>query len=253
MSGSSSTIRIPEHGSRRRSPYRRRRRYVSGQSRRQRLVEHRRSARRAAKVRDKRRRGRYKEGASVEARRRVRRSRSARRFRRCRRRAARRRPNGVPDALEASTLLGFRYRIEPNITYLTVNGWNARLDLYLPLHADRARADVRLLPRRRLGDRLEGRVGARGAALPGDGVRGGQRRLPPGAGRAGAGRGRGRRCALRWVFRHAQQYSLDPARIVAGGNVGRRPPGAAGGDGAGLAPAWTGCARATRSSRSRRS
>jgi len=25
------------------------------------------------------------------------------------------------------------------------------------------------------------------------------------------------RCALRWVFRHAEQYGLDPARIVAGG------------------------------------
>ena len=59
------------------------------------------------------------------------------------------------------------------------------------------------------------------------------------------------RCALRWVFRHAQQYSLDPERIVVGGM-------SAGGHLALLTamaptrPASIGCARATKSSRSPR-
>ena len=42
------------------------------------------------------------------------------------------------------------------------------------------------------------------------------------------------RCALRWVVRHAPQYGFDPARAGAGGQLGRRAPGADGGAGAGV-------------------
>ena len=106
----------------------------------------------------------------------------------------------------------------PNITYLTVNGWNARLDLYLPLHATAPAADVRLLPRRRLGDRHR-RTRSALEVLPylamGFAVVNVDYRLAQVAPAPAAAEDA--RCALRWVFRHAQQYNLDPARVVAGG------------------------------------
>jgi acetyl esterase/lipase len=122
-----------------------------------------------------------------------------------------------PDVLEASTLLGFRYRVEPNITYLTVNGWNARLDLYLPLHAtapaptfvyfhgggwvtgSKDESGLEVLP-----------YLAMGFAVVNVDYRLAQVAPAPAAAEDA-------RCALRWVFRHTQQYNLDPARVVAGG------------------------------------
>jgi acetyl esterase/lipase len=123
----------------------------------------------------------------------------------------------APDVLEPSTLLAFRYRIEPNIIYLTVNGWNARLDLYLPIHASgptatfvyfhgggwvtgsKDEAALEVLP-----------YLAMGFAVVNVDYRLAQVALAPAAVEDG-------RCALRWVFRHAQQYGLDAGRIVVGG------------------------------------
>lgn len=123
----------------------------------------------------------------------------------------------VPDALDASTLLGSRYRVEPNITYLTANTWNGRLDLYLPLHAaapsatlvyfhgggwvtgSKDEAVLEVLP-----------YLAMGLAVVNVEYRLAHAALAPAA-------VEDCRCALRWVFRHAQQYGLDPARIVVGG------------------------------------
>jgi len=122
-----------------------------------------------------------------------------------------------PDVLEASTLLGFRYRVEPNITYLTVNGWNARLDLYLPLHAtaptptfvyfhgggwvtgSKDESGLEVLP-----------YLAMGFAVVNVDYRLAQVAPAPAAAEDA-------RCALRWVFRHTQQYNLDPAGVVVGG------------------------------------
>ncbi len=107
--------------------------------------------------------------------------------------------------------------VEPNITYLTVNGWNARLDLYLPLHAtapaptfvyfhgggwvtgSKDESGLEVLP-----------YLAMGFAVINVDYRLAQVAPAPAAAEDA-------RCALRWVFRHAQQYNLDPARVVAGG------------------------------------
>lgn len=125
--------------------------------------------------------------------------------------------HGPPDALEASTLLGFQYRVEPNLTFLTVNGANLGLDLYLPLHptgraatlvyfhgggwvtGSRGHAALEVLP-----------YLAMGFAVVNVDYRLAQVALAPAAVEDG-------RCALRWVFRHAEQYGLDPARVVVAG------------------------------------
>ncbi len=127
------------------------------------------------------------------------------------------RGQAAPDALESSTLLSTRYRVEPNLTYLTVNGWNGRVDLYLPLHAvapaatfvyfhgggwvtgSKDEAVLEVLP-----------YLAMGFAVVNVDYRLAQVAPAPAAVEDG-------RCALRWVFRHAQQYGLDPDRIVVGG------------------------------------
>jgi acetyl esterase/lipase len=124
---------------------------------------------------------------------------------------------GLPDALEATTLLGFQYRVEPDITFVNANGWDGKLDLYLPLHpAGRAptfvyfhgggwvtgskdQASLEVLP-----------YLAMGFAVVNVDYRLAQIAPAPAA-------AEDCRCALRWVFRHAQQYGLDPSRVVVGG------------------------------------
>jgi acetyl esterase/lipase len=124
---------------------------------------------------------------------------------------------GPPDALEATTLLGFRYRVEPNIAYVNAGGWNGKLDLYLPIHpvgksptfvylhgggwvtGSKDQAALEVLP-----------YLAMGFAVVNVDYRLAQAAPAPAA-------AEDCRCALRWVFRHAEQYGLDPARIVVGG------------------------------------
>jgi acetyl esterase/lipase len=122
-----------------------------------------------------------------------------------------------PDYLDAGVLLGSMYRIEPNMTYLSVGGWDGKLDLYLPrnptgpvpiyvnLHGggwvsgskDEVSLDV--LPMLAMGfavanvDYRLARTAPAPAAV------------------------QDCRCALRWVVRHARQYGLDVTRLVVGG------------------------------------
>ena len=123
-----------------------------------------------------------------------------------------------PDTLDASVLLGSRFRIEPDVTFLTVNGWNAKLDLYLPLHdpgvpkatfiylhgggwvtGSKDESALEVLP-----------LLSMGFAVVNVEYRLAQRALAPAA-------VEDCRCALRWVFRHAQQYGFDTSRLVIGG------------------------------------
>ena len=136
---------------------------------------------------------------------------------------------GPPDALDATTLLGFRYRVEPEITFVSVGGnagahagasasvWNGKLDVYLPLHpagrsptlvyfhgggwvtGSKDQAVLEVLPYLAMGFAVVN-VDYRLAQV-----------APAPAAAADC------RCALRWVFRHAEQYGLDAARVVVAG------------------------------------
>jgi len=121
------------------------------------------------------------------------------------------RPSGP---LDTAALIATHYRVEPNIIYLAVGGWNGKLDLYVPRRAgtpmpiailfhgggwvtgtkDEIALDV--LPYLAMGfavanvDYRLARVAPAPAAVQDS------------------------RCALRWVIRHAEQYGFDTKRLV---------------------------------------
>jgi acetyl esterase/lipase len=121
------------------------------------------------------------------------------------------RPSGP---LDTAVLIATHYRVEPNLLYLSVGGWNGRLDLYLPRrptdpmpvallfhgggwqsgNKDEIALDV--LPYLEMGfavanvDYRLARVATAPAAVQDS------------------------RCALRWVVRHAKQYGLDTDRLI---------------------------------------
>lgn len=122
-----------------------------------------------------------------------------------------------PSAVWAATVFK-NYRVQPDITYLTANNWQAKLDLYQPtglnepaptlvyFHGggwytgDKDEPILRLLPYLEMGwavvnveYRLSG-VSLAPAAVEDC------------------------RCALRWVLEHAGEYNLDPDRIVVSGH-----------------------------------
>ena len=119
------------------------------------------------------------------------------------------------DPFDSAALLATRYRVEPDVAYVTTGGWTGRLDLYLPRrpeggplptavlfhgggwvtgNKDEVALDV--LPYLELGfavvnvDYRLARVSPAPAAVEDS------------------------RCALRWVVRHAAQYGFDRARLV---------------------------------------
>jgi acetyl esterase/lipase len=121
------------------------------------------------------------------------------------------RPRGP---LDTAALLATHYRVEPNLVYLSVGGWNGKLDLYVPrrpegptpiailFHGggwvtgskDEIALDV--LPYLAMGfavanvDYRLARIAPAPAAVQDS------------------------RCALRWVIRHAAQYGLDRDHLV---------------------------------------
>jgi acetyl esterase/lipase len=121
------------------------------------------------------------------------------------------RPSGP---LDTAALIATHYRVEPNIIYLAVGGWNGKLDLYVPRRTgtpmpiailfhgggwvtgskDEIALDV--LPYLAMGfavanvDYRLARVAPAPAAVQDS------------------------RCALRWVIRHAEQYGFDTQRLV---------------------------------------
>ncbi len=111
-----------------------------------------------------------------------------------------------------------RYRIVPNITYLTANNYEAKLDLYLPrnltepsptlvyihgggwVQGSKEVSTLRLLPYLEMGwsvVNVEYRLA--------------HTSLAPAAVEDCL-------CALRWIIRNAEEYNLDPNKIVVSGN-----------------------------------
>jgi len=111
-------------------------------------------------------------------------------------------------------LIATHYRVEPNLLYLSVGGWNGKLDLYLPrrprdptpiallfhgggwVSGDKDEIALDVLPYLAMGfavanvDYRLARVATAPAAVEDS------------------------RCALRWVIRHAKQYGLDVDRLI---------------------------------------
>jgi acetyl esterase/lipase len=111
-----------------------------------------------------------------------------------------------------------QYQITPDITYLTSEGYESRLDLYVPRGAT---APVPVLMYFHGGFWVRGSKDASmlnilpylemGFAVVNVGYRLGRISLAPAAVEDA-------RCALRWVFNNAEQYRLDTSRIVTTGH-----------------------------------
>ena len=111
-----------------------------------------------------------------------------------------------------------QYQVTPDITYLTAEGYESRLDLYVPRNATEA---TPVLMYFHGGFWVRGSKDASmlnilpylemGWAVVNVGYRLGRTSLAPAAVEDA-------RCALRWVVRNAQQYRLDTTRIVTTGH-----------------------------------
>src|SRR3954451_19242276 len=143
------------------------------------------------------------------------------------------RPSGPVDA---AVLIATHYRVEPNLLYLSVGGWNGKLDLYLPRRA-RDPMPVALLFHGGgwvSGNKDEIALDVLPYLAMGIAVANVDYRLAATATAPAAVEDA--RCALRWVVRHADQYGLDTHKIVtvgssAGadrGRMGAMPRAAAG-------------------------
>ena len=127
-------------------------------------------------------------------------------------------PAQLSEAAAWSTQLRDQYRIVPNITYLTANNWEAKLDLYLPQNSagptptllyfhgggwtggSKESSVLTLLPYLEMGWAVVN-VEYRVARVS----------LAPAAVEDCL-------CALRWVIRNAKEYNFDSNKIVVTGN-----------------------------------
>ena len=123
-------------------------------------------------------------------------------------------PPSPAAALDSAALIATHYRVDPGIIYLSVGGWNGKLDVYVPRRPEgvlptavvfhgggwvtgsRDEIALDVLPYLAMGfavvnvDYRLARVATAPAAVQDS------------------------RCALRWVVRHAAQYGFDPAKLV---------------------------------------
>lgn len=124
----------------------------------------------------------------------------------------------LPETAAFAANLANQYRVVPNITYLTANNWDAKLDVYAPRNAAgpvptllyihgggwvggaKESAFLLVMPYLEMGwavvnvEYRLGRVSLAPAAVEDC------------------------RCALRWVYRNAKEYNFDTAKIVTTGH-----------------------------------
>ena len=109
------------------------------------------------------------------------------------------------------------YRVVPNITYLTANNWDAKLDVYQARDA-KGLIDAHLFPRWGMGPRKQGGSFADIPSLPRDGLERGERRVSAGKVSLAPAAVQDALCALRWVYRNGKGYNVDTGRLVLMGN-----------------------------------
>lgn len=118
----------------------------------------------------------------------------------------------------AAAELSIQYRIVPNVTYYTANGWDNKLDIYQPRNV--TTANPTLIWIHGGGWVLGSKDTALFSFLPflekGWTVVNVEYRLgkmsPPPAAVEDC------RCALRWVYQHAKEYNFDTSRLVVSGS-----------------------------------
>jgi acetyl esterase/lipase len=118
------------------------------------------------------------------------------------------------ESVDTSALLATSYRVEPDVVYEAVPGWDGKLDLYLPRRRGTA------LPTAVLfhgggwvtGDKREIALDVLPYLAMGFAVVNVEYRLATVAHAPAAVEDA--RCALRWVVRHAPQYGFDARRLV---------------------------------------
>jgi acetyl esterase/lipase len=121
------------------------------------------------------------------------------------------RPSGP---LDTAALIATHYRVEPNIIYLAVGGWNGKLDLYVPRRAG-TQMPIAILFHGGgwvTGSKDEIALDVLPYLAMGFAVANVDYRLARVAQAPGAVQDS--RCALRWVIRHAEQYGFDTQRLV---------------------------------------
>jgi len=121
------------------------------------------------------------------------------------------RPSGP---LDMAALIATHYRVEPNIIYLSVGGWNGKLDLYVPRRPDGPMPIAILFHGGGwvTGSKDEIALDVLPYLVMGFAVANVDYRLARVATAPAAVQDS--RCALRWVIRHATQYGLDVDRLV---------------------------------------
>ncbi len=121
--------------------------------------------------------------------------------------------------LDMSVLIATHYRVAPNQPYLIAGGWTGRLDLYLPRRAKSGPMPVALLFHGGgwvSGNKDEIALDVVPYLAMGMAVANVDYRLAATAPAPAAVQDA--RCALRWVARHADEYGLDPNKIVTVGS-----------------------------------
>jgi acetyl esterase/lipase len=116
--------------------------------------------------------------------------------------------------LDTAALIATHYRVEPNIIYLAVGGWNGKLDLYVPRRPG-TRMPIAILFHGGgwvTGGKDEIALDVLPYLAMGFAVANVDYRLARVAPAPAAVQDS--RCALRWVIRHAEQYGFDTQRLV---------------------------------------
>ncbi len=124
----------------------------------------------------------------------------------------------LPETATWTANLANQYRVVPNVTYLTANNWDAKLDVYAPRNATAPVPTVIYIHGGGwVGGSKEGSVLnlmpylEMGWAAVNVEYRLARVSLAPAA-------VEDCRCALRWVYRHAKEYSFDTSKLVVTGH-----------------------------------